>query len=558
MLHYLVLKHKNKEKFMICGFNFVSGSIIPVEHRNIGSVLKDLRGFLESEYNTINLVIESIDEIIKHFDRRKIKNGIETYKGLSILTSKQRNIISGNCEVFSNDKLLRPDKSLLILGRKGLLFWKIEFENNPNTAQDLKKIHLTEDVIINYRIKNESIKSAGTIYELKKGKDGIIIILSSFIHELSKKKLDYFSFQGSKPHSPVHAILRSSGILKKEIKIEGYEEEQFVPYLVLLPIENLLLKNPEFGFGDVSFITKDEAFNRFKGFEEQYNYNLLHQFDTYAQTIVESNNAYDAYLLGMQKVQAAIDMIILLSKNERVFNFYNLGNDLNEWNRSRLYQNPKCSSFYYVENILSLEKMLGNSKDKWANNSLIVDSRFEKMIRELEFFEEELYKKQTEQHTVLEKQLFNALKWLNRSWKTENIEDKIIYTNISMEFLVDKVKTDPYLPEEIIREFKLMLKQLLKEKSDIFTEEHSRKIKEKSLGKLNDPPLKIKLQTLIRQLGLNLTEDDFKKIWEVRKYRNNLVHGRGELEIDSRNVLYANILLGEFIVNKMKNMTEGD
>lgn len=180
-------------------------------------------------------------------------------------------------------------------------------------------------------------------------------------------------------------------MLKEQINIEGFEVK-FVPYLVLLPIEDLLLKNTEFGLGDVTFLTKDEAFNRYKGFEEKYNQNLLGQFDIFAQTIVEFDNAYDAYLLGRQKVQDAIDMIILLSKNERVFNLYNLGNEPNEWNRLRLYQNPKCSSLYYVENIIGLEHILGDSKNTWVKTSLGVDSQFERMFRELDWFEEKLYK----------------------------------------------------------------------------------------------------------------------------------------------------------------------
>lgn len=93
----------------------------------------------------------------------------------------------------------------------------------------------------------------------------------------------------------------------------------------------------------------------------------------------------------------------------------------------------------------------------------------------MDWYEEILYKKQTEELSILDKQLFNALKWLNRSWKAEDLEDKVIYTNISMEFLVDKIETDPFLPDEIIREFKKLLKQLLKEQSDTFTEEYSKK-----------------------------------------------------------------------------------
>jgi hypothetical protein len=53
IIQYLVLKHKDKEKYMICGFDFINEKIFPVEIRNIESLLIDLRDFLESEYNTM-------------------------------------------------------------------------------------------------------------------------------------------------------------------------------------------------------------------------------------------------------------------------------------------------------------------------------------------------------------------------------------------------------------------------------------------------------------------------------------------------------------------------
>ncbi|MDR4200465.1 hypothetical protein [Bacillus altitudinis] len=558
LLNYLVLKQKNKEKYMICGFDFIRDSIIPVEIRNLGSVLKNLSIFLSSEYNTLNIVIEPVDEIIEYIEKNKIKKGIYTYKNLSILTSTQRNIISGSCEVLSKGKLFSPHKALLISSSLGLIFGKFDFESNQNVIQELKKIHLSADWVIRYWINDISIEYTGTIYELKKNTNGITIFLSSFIHELSKKKMDVLSFQGSDPHSPLQAILRSSGILKEDIKIEGFGVKSG-PYLVLLPIENLLLNTLEFGLGDVTFLTKNQALDMYKGFEEKYNHNALDKFDTFAQTIVESDNAYDAFLLGRQKIQDAIDMIILLSKNERVFNLYNLGNEINEWNRLRLYQNPKCSSLYYAESLIGIENILGDSKDTWENNSLDVDSKFVKVFNELDWYEEILYKKQTEELSILDKQLFNALKWLNRSWKAEDLEDKVIYTNISMEFLVDKIETDPFLPDEIIREFKKLLKQLLKEQSDTFTEEYSKKIKEKSLGMLKEPPLKIKVQTLISQLSIPITDNDFSNFWKVREYRNDLVHGKKDkLEINPGDVLVANILLGEFIVYRLRSLEEGE
>lgn len=557
VLHYLLLKHKNKEKYLICGFDFIRGSIIPIEIINVGKILRKFRDFIKSEYNTVNLAIEIIGDNLENYEKRKIKHGIiEVNKGLSLLVSKQRNIISGNCEVFSDGEILQPDKSFLITNRNGLLFGKIEFGKNRDIINDLKKIHLSEDFIIRYNIKGFSTETVGTIYELKKGKDGIIIVVSSFIHELSNKKMDVFSFQGSSPQSPVHAILRSSGILKSQIKIEGFAEG-FAPYLVLIPIEDLLLDTNEFGFGETTFITKDEALNRYKGFKEKYKHNLLGHFETFAQTIVESDNAFDAYLLGRKKIQNAINMIILLSKNDRVFNVYNLGNEINEWSRMRLYQNPNCSSCYYVENIISLENMLGDSKDTWENKHLVVNENLKGIYRELKFLEEKLYKKQRGQISVLEKQIFNALKWLNRSWKAEDIEDKVIYTVISLEFLVNKIETTPPLPKDIFEEFKKLLNKLLKENNEIFGE-YSGEIKNKSLGILKSVPIRNKVRTMIEKLGIPLTDDDFDRFWNVRKYRNDLVHGSDDVNINSEDILFANLLMGEFIVNNLKSMQEGD
>lgn len=70
--------------------------------------------------------------------------------------------------------------------------------------------------------------------------------------------------------------------------------------------------------------------------------------------------------------------------------------------------------------------------------------------------------------------------------------------------------------------------------------------------------MKIKVQTLIRHLSIPITDEDFSKLWKVRDYRNDLVHGRDELKINPENVLSANILLGELIVYRLRSMEEGD
>lgn len=247
---------------------------------------------------------------------------------------------------------------------------------------------------------------------------------------------------------------------------------------------------------------------------------------------------------------------MLFSKNDRIYNLYNLGQELNEWSRLRIHQNSECSTFYYVESITLDEKIFSDSKNIRKNTSLVIDSTFNKLIKELEWYEESLYKKMINKQSLVSKQLFNALKWLNRSWKANDVEDKIIYTNISMEFLVSEVKTEPFIPKEIVREFKRDLKKLLKEK-DIYTTENSNKIKDKSLGMLSEPPLKVEVQSLISQLEIPITDEEFNSLWEGRSYRNDLVHGKDNLKYNSENVLIANIILGELISYRLRNEEGG-
>lgn len=523
LLQYLLFKINNCEEYLIIGFDFKQGQIFPVERENISVILHEVIEFMSSEYNTINLSIESVQEVIEYFSKAIIKKpDFYMYKNITILASNQRNVISCSCEIYNNRTAYRPVNSVLILNKNGLLYGKVVLETYQK--EDINKLHLTDDLIIKYFLNKESIDTAGRIYEAESlGFNTYRLTLSSFMHELVHMKGGYHSSRGLNIHSHVNAILRTVGIEKEQINIEGYEENK-APYLVIIPIEDLSIAIERFGLGDINFFNKVETLNRYKGLNECYNEELHGQFDTFAQTIVESDNTYDAYQIGLLKIQSAIDYIMLYAKNERVYNLYNLGHEFNKWNRLKIYQNPNCSTFYYVENIIGSERIFSDSKNIRTNNSLVIDSTFDKLIKELDWYEERLYKKLIDQQSPVVKQLFNAIKWLNRSWKATDIEDKVIYTNISMEFLVDKVKTEPFLPKEIVTEFKKDVKQLLKDK-DMYSEENANKIKGKSLGMLSNPPLKVKVQSLISQLEIPITKDEFEKLWEVRSYRNDLVHG---------------------------------
>jgi len=67
------------------------------------------------------------------------------------------------------------------------------------------------------------------------------------------------------------------------------------------------------------------------------------------------------------------------------------------------------------------------------------------------------------------------------------------------------------------------------------------------------PPLRVMVKSLISQLEIPITDEEFNDLWEVRSYRNDLVHGKNNLIYNSENVLVANLILGELISYRLRN-----
>jgi hypothetical protein len=554
--HYLVLKSHTKDMFMIIGFDFVTEKIIPIETSKVQDVLYELTKFINSEYNTTGLEIKNVEKIAELYSKRKVKKeDFYSIENFILYVSSQRRVIPNQNMIYINEIIYKPSKSILIHNISGFLYGEIDFDyGNKNKFLNL---HLIEDVLIKYQLDEKIYETAAKIYESKPiNPRKFKLILSNFGHELSYMKLSYHSSKTSNPRSIIHELLRPSGIDKQQINIEGFEQGN-APFLIIIPVEHVKMEIEDFGIGDIMFLDKRESFRQVKGFKEFFKSELETEFFVFAHTIVESDNAYDAYLLAKEKVQHALDMLVHITKSEKVFNFYNVENKINNWKKLQVYQHPKCSTYYYSENIIGFEKGFSDTQKLTADSSLKIDLNLEGIFEELEWYEQLHRKKSNNSESKIERQLFNSIKWLNRSWQSQNIEDKIIYTNIAMEFLIDGIKVDPFIPKKAKSNFKGLLKTLLKENDDIFTDDISKKIKDKSLQGLTNPPLKVKIEALIKDLEIPITTKEFNKLWSIRQYRNDIIHGKSESETVNENVLFSNILVGELIAYRLKNIKGG-
>lgn len=546
--HCLVFSMKDANKYLIIGFDFLNKKITSLEKNTIIRALDEMLIFTNSKYNSLNFSIPFLDDAIDHFSKINIQaEDYYVYKNLVVLGSSSRKVISCNCEMENGGKHT-PVKSVLFFNVSGLLYGKAHLEVNQSNIQSIRKIRLGNGTSINYAFKNDQSYGVNVeIYEgLSLSSNVYELTMSSFAHELQHIKTGIYTSEGLNIHSHINALLRTAGFKKDQINIEGFEAS-FSPYLVVIPIENLIIEHGNIGMGDINFYNKDHLFSKYSSLNEFYHQESIEHFQAFGQTIVEADNIFDAYQDALKKIQSAIELILLATKNDRIFNGYNLDFEFNRWSKFNLYQNPQCSTYYYVENIIGFEKIFSDSKKNRDNISLNINPDTKEELLKLEYYEKQFQKRLLNTSP----QIFNSLKWLIRSWRAENVEDKIIYTNISLEFLVDNVKTEPYLPKDVVKEFKNDLKSILNSKV-IYSEDIKMKIKEKSLGALSNPPLKVKVQKLISDLEVPISEKEFNKLWVVRSYRNDLVHGRGNLNIEPENVLVANLALGELITYQLK------
>src|SRR5699024_9768222 len=127
------------------------------------------------------------------------------------------------------------------------------------------------------------------------------------------------------------------------------------------------------------------------------------------------------------------------------------------------------------------------------------------------------------------KSLLSALKWLKRSWDSSNIKDQIIFSNISLEFLLSgetapsllKKDVNNKIVEAALTEFDLVFDGSYEEKNKL-----SNDIKQKFSGAMTNPPLFAKLNHLIEIIEIPIKKSDKDALNLIRRKRNHLVHGR--------------------------------
>ena len=125
--------------------------------------------------------------------------------------------------------------------------------------------------------------------------------------------------------------------------------------------------------------------------------------------------------------------------------------------------------------------------------------------------------------------LFNSLKWIRKSWDTNDFDDKIINAIIALEFIVSKEKNVEMMDKSTRKKCKEAIKDVILEKVNLDEEGYLKNIFEKFDRAYTETPFMLKLTNLINRLNIPISKDEFTLISNARKQRNGIIHGKDDM-----------------------------
>lgn len=532
MQNYLIFELDGN--YIIIGFDFKYKKIRGVPYKDLEKVLYLLK-------KNLNFQIQYKLNIIQ--EMWKIKNDFLQIDNLKILKDKTNWLIKMESKVYIENQELDFKSINLIFDSMSLKYGGVNLQRF--TKEKFKDLRLFNDLNIEIKIDEDEHKLSGTIFETMEDDGNYKMIIKALIHELSYYNVGFHKSSNLNPISYFSSILKNNtnGIeLNTDINV-------YSPYLVLIPFHNININDIKIRIENITFYDADYLLSKNQYISDFIDGNMSQKPSVFAQIFVDGESTFEAFTKARNRIEAVMNMINIIIKSDKIYSMYNISTKINQWHRSFILQNPLIGNYYFAENIISNEKVAESIDLDELNISINLENSINKEDNLYQNLENLLYKYNNEDD-VLNESIFNAIKWLNRSWKSNSIEDKIIYTNIALEFITNDVKVENYIAKEFVDTFKKEVKPLLNN-LDVFPEEESKKIKEKAFSSLNSTPLKAKVIKLICDLNINFSESYMKNLWDVRKYRNDIVHGRSIKKFDNQKIVRSNLILGEVILYKL-------
>ena len=564
----LIIRPENKIEdsgsILIVGYSQNDKKVIPLNSKQIIFVLEQLQKYPEEDLIKCKLNFEEINEAKSYlgkfnlFDYNEILI-LELTKNIGALYSKNaENEYIWNFELEFNGGLSIKPISFDFIGTQGSNdIIDFTFNTEHIGFDNLKFIHLLDDIKIYIdatgKGKNHEYTGVCTKVNLDSNKIKMVINPAGF-YFMNKSRMKAFLSEKANPLNLFYFISRNSGLPKDNINIQGFDWEAKYVYTVIIPVINLKLSNDSIGIGNVTFYPfefKNTETEKFTNILEEQNERI--EGFCWAQIYVESNNPYDAYVEGKQQILRALDTMMHVVRSDSVLLNYSTEYTLASWDKDQLIPKPSVTTWVSIHNAITGELIITDIERLLMPTQLVIQDSLLQRIDNIEWYEKMLLDLSYKRNKNLEP-LFNALKWVRKSWDSGDKDDEIIYAIIALEFVVAGEKTPLIIPQKYLQD-------VTKGALDSFTTafkgeeeaklEYTKKLSDKLSQSLTDAPLFAKLDNLINRLEIPIRKQDIKLLKKARQIRNDLVHGRESKMLTNEEVWKVNTTVNTIISHKL-------
>lgn len=476
----------------------------------------------------------------------------DNFYALLKMTEEKKSIVKLYLQISEDDYIV-PSKFDFVGYAGSDDYGEIVLTNMFET--NLKSFHLINELPVFVDIGEGKQKQyVGLVVSVRKENDSSVLLqFSSITYNLKKSRMGVFISENTDPRYLMDFITRSSGL---KANIEGLKKYN-QPFIVLMLTYNLEVETQSIGIGNVEFLPSTSK-----------NYDVLMmkerskekwQKQTIAKVNVDGESFHDAYTHAKKQIEIALNAINHIVKQDTLFELYSTENTISEWKRDVFVPKPRISPLVYIRNLITDGIIISDMERIVEPNILKLGESFNETMETSEWYEDLIAANMDNGVSKEMKSLLNALRWLKRSWDSSNIEDQLIFSNISVEFLLSGETATPLLKKDIsnkIVEAALTEFYLVFDGSDDDKRNLSNDIKQKFSVAITNPPLLAKLNHLIDTLEIPIKKRDKDALNLIRRKRNDLVHGRATEGIDIMDIWKANTIIGMIIAFKMKHEGE--
>lgn len=548
----LFLIYDNNEAFFAANIDFVDSNgkkktglfNIDIINNKLNFLCKkDCIKYLE--YLDIVLNKNIFSKIKQYIEKCKNDKELIEYNNYFVFLNKNSVTNKANAEstITFNDNQKTIKNNLCILHcSSGLNTNYVKINDTLINKSDFINIDYSTKVELKIQLEDKDYTDFGNIKSTTKSDCELSFLIESLEASLlSKNLLDNLNFNKISPGEIINVILNTTKTARiGKIDATNNLKRKF-KYITIL--NNYEIEDDELFIGDLVFSKKikEVDISRIKPTSSKY---------TYVSIYIIANNISDAKNEAIKKINNIKNFIELIEKNSSIYQMYNKGNTLTNWDIDRLFIDYELSNQFYIYNILDSSQFVCGSN----NNTPIKNHGL--LTNESEILK---YKNQIEKiiynYGDKENKLFNAMFWLNKSLESINrdLYHSIIYLNIAIEYATNNEKC-PTLEEDYpeLKDIFTEIKNLINNKN---LEQKTKDIVNNKLNSvINDNSINKRFYSMLKRLNIEFSEKHLENYRNIRKARNDIIHNNSEIDITQHNIIDCYILVSKVIFYKI---TEG-